>query len=48
MKEFVAAGAKKWKGLNHLLQEQLADIENAVNHLPRLYVDVRECERCEG
>lgn len=44
----MAAGAKKWKGLNHLLKEQLTDIENAVNHLPRLYVDVRARGRGEN
>lgn len=36
----MAAGRKKWKGMNHLLQEQLEDIEAVVRHLPRLEVEV--------
>ena len=36
----MAAGRAKWKGLNHLLKEQLEDIEAAVRHLPRLAVAV--------
>ncbi len=36
----MAAGRAKWKGLNHLLEEQVEDIEAAVRHLPRLAVEV--------
>ena len=44
----MAAGSKKWKGMNHLLQEQLEDIEAAVRHLPRLAVAVGVGCGCEG
>ena len=37
----------KWKGLQHLLKEQVEEVEAAVHHLPQLEVGVRVMRVCE-
>lgn len=37
----------KWKGLQHLLKEQVEEVKEAVHHLPQLEVGVSMLRVCE-
>ena len=41
MKDFIQTDPSKWKGMKHLLNEEMEEVKQVVKHLPVLEVQVR-------
>lgn len=40
MKDFIQTDPSKWKGMKHLLKEEMEEVKRVVKHLPQLEVQV--------
>lgn len=41
LKDFIQTDPSKWKGMKHLLNEEMEEVKQVVKHLPVLEVQVR-------